>query len=416
MEKIFIKKIEIEQVRHLKDEAICLGNDDMRHLILTGKNGSGKTSLLAALSKFLDAITKSDGILQSQSIVGINQSIYDIGFMQSAESEEMEEKREALEAAKKELKTVKNGLDIEFNVSYAVLNKAFKKGDFIVAYYKDVRNFEPFKPKHIEKVEFQETYGVEDTPSKEFLKYLLDIKTTQAFALQSGKTEKVKKIANWFDDFEKILQEVYGEDSIRLECDEDTFLFHILQEGREPFGFNEMSRGYAAAMEIIVDLMMRMEKHTERKFSYDMPGIVLIDEIETHLHLELQKRIMRMLTTLFPNIQFIVSTHSPFILNSLPNVTIYDLEKKIAVKDGLQNIPYDGIVESYFNVDKLSTELREKFEMYKKLTDKERLTDDDFTKIAELELYLSEIPDYLALDITSEFLRRKVEFERREDI
>ncbi|MCM1027827.1 MAG: AAA family ATPase, partial [Roseburia sp.] len=86
------------------------------------------------------------------------------------------------------------------------------------------------------------------------------------------------------------------------------------------------------------------------------------------------------------------------------------------VKDGLQNIPYDGIVESYFNVDKLSAELRKKFEKYKELTDQEVLTDDDFAEIAELDLYLSEIPDYLALDITNEFLRRKAAFERREDV
>ena len=60
------------------------------------------------------------------------------------------------------------------------------------------------------------------------------------------------------------------------------------------------------------------------------PGgqLLLIDEIETHLHLELQKKILSFLTTLFPNIQFIVSTHSPFILNSLENAVIYDLEKK----------------------------------------------------------------------------------------
>lgn len=52
-------------------------------------------------------------------------------------------------------------------------------------------------------------------------------------------------------------------------------------------------------------------------------------KIETHLHLELQKNIMSLLTTIFHNIQFIVTTHSPFILNSLDNVVIYDLENHI---------------------------------------------------------------------------------------
>ena len=319
MENIFIKKIKIEQVRHLRDEEICLGNDDMRHLILTGKNGSGKTSLLEALSVFLDSATKSGGIIYHQSNVNICQSDYNMGIKSSLAAEDIKERKEALEAAQEKLRSVKGGIDIDFNVSYAALKRAFEKGDFIMAYYKDERDLVLYEPRHVAKVEFQETYGLEDTPSKEFIKYLLDIKMTQALAQQAGKTEKAESITNWFDNFEKILQEMYGEDSIRLEFDEDKFQFHVLQERRELFGLNEMSRGYSAIMDIIVDLMMRMERHTERKFSYDMPGIVLIDEIETHLHLELQKRIMGMLTTLFPNIQFIVSTHSPFILNESPN-------------------------------------------------------------------------------------------------
>ena len=87
--------------------------------------------------------------------------------------------------------------------------------------------------------------------------------------------------------------------------------------------------GYAAILDIVVDLIIRMEKQLNRSFDFTIPGIVLIDEIETHLHLDLQKKIMELLTTVFPNIQFVVSSHSPFILNSLDNVIIYDLENNI---------------------------------------------------------------------------------------
>lgn len=132
---------------------------------------------------------------------------------------------------------------------------------------------------------------------------------------------------------------------MQLVFDEDTFKFQILEVGREPFDFNTLSRGYAAVLDIVVDLIIRMEKQTNRVFDFTIPGIVLIDEIETHLHLELQKRILELLTTIFPNIQFIVSTHSPFILNSLENVTIYDLEKHLLVKNGLADIPYGGILD-----------------------------------------------------------------------
>ena len=47
---------------------------------------------------------------------------------------------------------------------------------------------------------------------------------------------------------------------------------------------------------------------------------------------------------------------------------------------------------------------------------KQNLTDDDFEEIAYLEMYLNEIPDYLALNITTEYKRLKLELESREDI
>ena len=102
------------------------------------------------------------------------------------------------------------------------------------------------------------------------------------------------------------------------------FIFYSMERA---FDFNTLSSGYQAVLDIILDIIMRMQNQTQRSFDFNLPGIVLIDEIETHLHLELQKNIMPFLTTIFPNIQFIVTSHSPFILNSIRNVVIYDLEK-----------------------------------------------------------------------------------------
>ena len=49
MEKLFVTKLEIKKVRHLKDITINLSDTISRHLIFTGKNGSGKTSVLDAI-------------------------------------------------------------------------------------------------------------------------------------------------------------------------------------------------------------------------------------------------------------------------------------------------------------------------------------------------------------------------------
>ena len=239
---------------------------------------------------------------------------------------------------------------------------------------------------------------------------------TEALARNNGKTEKADGIKTWFDKFEKLLKKIFADETVELEFDEETFEFRILQQGKEPFDFNALSSGYQAVLDIVLDIIMRMQNQTQRSFDFNLPGIVLVDEIETHLHLELQRNIMPFLTAVFPNIQFIVTSHSPFILNSIQNVVIYDLEKNILVENGLDNVPYDGIVEGYFGADKLSDTLKQKFERYKTLVKKGSLSDDEMNEIAELELYLDDIPDYLAIGISTEYQGLKLKFMNREDI
>ena len=157
----------------------------------------------------------------------------------------------------------------------------------------------------------------------------MDLKATEAFARNNGKSEKADEIKRWFDRFRDLLRKIFNDDSLELIFEEDTFSFHIKEKDKELFDFNTLSGGYGAVLDIVLDMMMRMEKKTKRSFDFNVPGIVLVDEIETHLHIELQKTILELLTTIFPNIQFIVSTHSPFILNSISDAVIYDLENNI---------------------------------------------------------------------------------------
>ncbi|MCR5404024.1 MAG: AAA family ATPase, partial [Butyrivibrio sp.] len=86
----------------------------------------------------------------------------------------------------------------------------------------------------------------------------------------------------------------------------------------------------------------------------------------------------------------------------------------VLVSEGLMDFPYDGIVRGYFEVDDLSKELRGKFNRYKELVAKADISDEEMHEIAGLELYLDEIPDYLALEISTEYHRLKLEFEKRE--
>ena len=74
------------------------------------------------------------------------------------------------------------------------------------------------------------------------------------------------------------------------------------------------------------------------------------------------------------------------------------------------------MVGAWDDVIGLSVDLKEKFEKYKELVKKEHLEDEDFAEIARLQVYLEEIPDYLALDISTEYQNLKLEFEGRSDL
>ena len=416
MDQIFITDIKINQVRHLKNIEIPLSKDRMKHLIITGKNGSGKTSLLDALAVFLNSVTSSREPMESIETLKIRIKNLQSYIEQGREKYEIDLKRERVKRCEYRIETTSGGVILDMNVSLYDILPLFSQGKFVTAYYKADRIFKAQIPQHVEKVTLKKDYSIEETPRQDFVKYLLDLKMTQALAVTGGKKEKAEQIAAWFQNFDNLLKRIFDDDSVELVFDEETFQFTIHMEGRDPFDFNELSSGYAAVLDIVVDLIIRMESQTERRSDFSVAGIVLIDEIETHLHLELQRKILDLLTSIFPNIQFIMSTHSPFIINSVDNAVIYDLEKKLLVKDGLSDVPYTGIVEGYFNANEMSVLLQKKFDRYKELANKEKLTDEDYDEISELEMYLNEIPDYLALNITTEYQRLKEVLRSREDI
>ena len=416
MDQIFITNLRIQKVRHLKDITIPLSEDHIKHLILTGKNGSGKTSVIEAMAAHLENVFTDQYFIAKENYFRDKKNTRDKAVQNGNDKDEILRAENEFCDAVAVMEQSRKGLDIQLNHKVENILGLKRQYHYILAYYSADRVFQAIQPQHVEKVELREDYKLTEFPRIDFVKYLLDLKMTEALARNNKKTEKADEIQAWFVKLEELLKKIFDDESVKLIFDEDTFRFQISQQGKELFDFNTLSGGYQAVLDIVLDIIMRMVKKTQRSFDFRLPGIVLIDEIETHLHLELQKNIMPLLTAIFPNIQFVVTSHSPFILSSLENTVIYDLENNMLVESGLDNVPYDGIVEGYFKADKLSIILKEKFERYKSLVNSKNLSDDEISDIAELELYLDEIPDYLALDIATEYRRLKLEFMDREDI
>lgn len=94
-----------------------------------------------------------------------------------------------------------------------------------------------------------------------------------------------------------------------------------LRKDAEEFPLRQMSEGYRTVTALVVDMIRQMHiaygrleiTHENGVPTLRYPGVVVIDEIENHLHLTWQKRIGDWLTSHFPLVQFIVTTHSPYI-------------------------------------------------------------------------------------------------------
>lgn len=78
--------------------------------------------------------------------------------------------------------------------------------------------------------------------------------------------------------------------------------------------FQDLSDGYRSMLALSVDLLRWLtQAFPDQEKPLECPGVVVIDELDAHLHPDWQRRIGHWLRQKFPNIQFIVATHSPFL-------------------------------------------------------------------------------------------------------
>lgn len=411
---IFIKEINISKLRHLENIDIILSENIKRNLIITGKNGVGKTTVLKAIKQYLKSIEEKKyndiNVSYKNSIRYLKKRIEEIDNNININTNnpfERQKCNDSLKSLKNSISKYEDGLSLKINDDLNISNK-YDEGELILAYFDAKRDSKVIIPQSVPTVELEKKYSIDADIDKKFLDYLVYLKTQQSFARNEDDMETVESIAKWFNKFENSLKDLFDDNSIKLKFDYRKLNFKIHQDGREEFGLNELSDGFSAVLDIVMNLILRMEK-TREGLAYNKEGIVLIDEVETHLHIELQKKIMPFLTSFFPNIQFIVTTHSPFVINSINDAVIYDLEKQIQVED-LSGYSYEGVVEGYFNIDQYSNEAKEKLYRYKELVNKLSKSEEDESEEFELRNYFKGIPQNLASEIIYEF--KNIEISR----
>lgn len=95
-------------------------------------------------------------------------------------------------------------------------------------------------------------------------------------------------------------------------------IVEIEGQGKQPFG--NLSDGQRSLLAMVGDLaqkMVALNPQLGKQALKATPGVVLVDELDLHLHPEWQRRLIEDLRTVFPMVQFFASTHSPFLIQSL---------------------------------------------------------------------------------------------------
>lgn len=402
----YIKKIHINNLFHLRNIDIPISNEKAPHLIITGKNGSGKTVLLNAIADFLDNI-KDDTTLSFTKIrekydhakAKLNYTLKD--------SAELMRIKHSVDMYDRQITKMFGKINLDF-FNVAALIDDYQEGDFIIAFYEAARKVKMFEPKNPTKPVLDNHASIRNTSTNQFLNFLSDLKIQEALARNENQIKDADEINKWFVDFIGILHQIFQDDDLHLKFNYKDYSFHILSHGKE-FKFTELSDGYAAILDIVVDLILKMQSKNSLTRAYKKKGIVLIDEVETHLHLEMQKMIMPILTKVFPNIQFIVTTHSPFVLNSLENAVAYDLEHQEVISD-LPQYSYEALAEGYFGVSSESSYMKMQLEKLANLLQKGKLTDSDKYEIRLLIADLDKVPESVSPNIVGDYFAIKTKY------
>ncbi len=175
-------------------------------------------------------------------------------------------------------------------------------------------------------------------------------------------------------------------------------------EFKTPYGWvplRQLGYGYRTMIAWVVDFTSRMvERYPDSHDPLAEPAVVLVDEIDMHLHPKWQRELIGFLTERFPNTQFIVTAHSPLIVQAAPNANLALLRREgdhVVIENNPATIRgwrIDQILTSdLFGLETARPPEMEKLLMRRKeLLTKSRLTKANRKEIEEINAKLGPIP------------------------
>ncbi len=166
---------------------------------------------------------------------------------------------------------------------------------------------------------------------------------------------------------------------------------------------SQLSDGYKSTISLVADIAYRMAVLNPQclgKVCLKTDGVILIDEVDLHLHPTWQKRILKDLTEIFPKVQFIVSTHAPEVINSVSREQVVVLEDYQALSAPAETYGKDAnsILRTIMRVKERPDDIMEKFDMFYLAMDKQEYKQAEKI-VCDLEEILGDDPELTAMRI-----------------
>lgn len=331
---MIVQKLIMRNFRRYEDACFSF---HQRFNVLIGNNGRGKTTILDALSIMLNTYLLHSKIATGGTCIknedarfvvrNVSEQVFfepqsDVWLKASAYigNEHFEWQRDKGDRGKKSKELMKLG---EQNVN------AVRKGMLVdlplLLYYGTGRLWNIHRNIQTEKPGAQ----------LDAYRYCLDPKSDQnAFEkwfrrLSYSELQKGTKIPALKSVRDAVICCIPGASEFYYDTAEDQIMIHLEHEGLMPF--NSLSDGFRNMIAMVSDIAHRASKlnpHLAENAARETKGIVLIDELDLHLHPKWQRRVALDLQKAFPNLQFITTTHSPFIIQSLKPGQVIDLEQE----------------------------------------------------------------------------------------
>lgn len=358
-----------------------IGNNEKRvkinlngkNLIITGTNGCGKTRLLRQLHSYLQEYfqRKIQPKEQIQNELNKNQQfINSISVSDRNYNSQVQYKA----SLTKQLERIANE-----NMEISDTNSLFElvnNNQIILRFFEADRLANNIASNgQIESIlsvkQAGQNQNYEQDSSNQFEKYLVSYYNYESHVLaRENNPKKEQQISAWFKKVENDLRSLFEDPELILEYKAEEQAFYIIQKGKDPYRFNNLSSGYSSILSIYADLLMKVEL---REIAADqLTGFVLIDEIDAHLHVSIQRKIFSFFDKAFPKIQFIVTTHSPFVVQSVNDSIIYDLSKLETMED-LSMYSYESILKGLLGVESTSDILNDQLDEMAQIVHEEPL-------------------------------------------